>query len=64
MTKSNVQVKLTGKDGNAFAIIGNVSRALKTAGHRDLADEMVTRCMNAESYDQLLQIVMEYVIVN
>ena len=27
-----IQVKLTGTDGNAYAILGTVSRALRTAG--------------------------------
>ena len=33
----NVKVKLTGGDGNAFAVISAVKRALKNAGLKDEA---------------------------
>ena len=39
MAKTNVKVKLVGEDGNAFAILGKVIKALKRAGHADLAKE-------------------------
>ena len=32
MALFNVKVKLVGKDGNAFAILGNIVSALKRAG--------------------------------
>ena len=35
----DVHAQLTGEDGNAFFIIGRVSRALKLAGHRAEAEE-------------------------
>ena len=34
----DVTVELEGVDGNAFAVMGVVSRALKQAGHRDAVD--------------------------
>lgn len=58
-----VVVQLSGRDGNVFAIIGAVSRALKRAGNPDMAVEFQSRACNAQSYDEVLQIVMEYVEV-
>lgn len=60
-TKTDVNVKLVGQDGNVFLIIGKVSKALKKAGFQELADEYLNRTMSADSYDHVLQITMEYV---
>lgn len=56
-------VKLSGEDGNAFAIIGRVKQALKAAGQRDEASEFADKALKANGYDGLLQLVMEYVEV-
>jgi hypothetical protein len=61
--KSTVTVKLSGTDGNAFAIIGAVSKALKKNGANDLAKQFVEESFVAGSYDELLQLVMQYVHV-
>ena len=61
MAKTEVQVKLVGEDGNAFAIIGRVSKALKQAGYRDLASEFTSAAMRQKSYDDLLCLVLDYV---
>ena len=55
------EVQLTGTDGNVFALIGTCSRALKRAGLREQATEMTNRVMSAESYDEALAIMMQYV---
>ena len=60
--KTDVTVKLIGKDGNAFAIMGAVSKALKRAGHADLAKEYFEEATSGD-YDNLLRVTMEYVIV-
>ena len=60
--KTNVKVKLTGGNGNAFAIIGKVSRTLKKAGYIDLAKEFTTEAIKGD-YDHLLRTAMEYVEV-
>lgn len=52
--------RLTGEDGNAFAILGRVSRAMKQAGQGHLVAEM-TRKATAGDYDHLLATVQEYV---
>lgn len=57
-----VQVQLTGEDGNAFAIIGAVSKALKRAGHGEAAAEFQAEAMSGD-YDHLLQTAMDYVDV-
>ena len=51
------KVKLVGEDGNAFSIIGRVSRALKPSG-KDA--EFREKAFAAQSYDALLRLAMEY----
>jgi hypothetical protein len=63
MAKTNVKVKLVGEDGNAFAIMGKVSRALKKAGHQDLVDDYQAEAMSGD-YDNLLRVTMDYVEVS
>ena len=59
----DVEVVLVGEDGNAFSIIGKVSKALKReVGHTE-AEEFRDEAFNAESYDHLLQIVQRTVVV-
>jgi len=62
MAKTNVKVKLVGKDGNAFAILGRVSKALRKAGYPDLAKEFLEEAMSGD-YNHLLQTCMKYVEV-
>ena len=47
-------------DGNIFAVMGAVSRALKDAGQRNKVSEMQNRIMSSSSYDEALRICMEY----
>jgi hypothetical protein len=58
----NVTVKLTGNDGNAFAILGKVQKALKRAGEKDAANDFMQEAMSGD-YDHLLQTAMKYVSV-
>ncbi|HOW73291.1 MAG TPA: hypothetical protein PKY77_22050 [Phycisphaerae bacterium] len=58
---AKVKCKLVGEDGNAFAIIGRVSKALKRAGMKDQAKEYVEKAMASPSYDALLALTLEYV---
>ena len=53
-------VQLLGHDGNVFSIIGRVSKALKRANMEKEAKEFTEKAMNAESYDGVLQLAMEY----
>lgn len=56
-----IEVKLVGEDGNAFAIVGRVTNALKKNGVP--ADEIKKFTDEAFSgpYDNLLQAVMRWV---
>ncbi len=56
-----VKVKIVGEDGNIFFIMARASKALKNAGHDDLAKEMRNRVMESHSYDLALQAIFEYV---
>lgn len=56
-----VVVKLVGEDGNAFAILGPVRRALKRAGMQPKAEEYLARA-TAGDYDHLLAVTLEYVV--
>lgn len=59
----DVHVQLSGEDGNAFAIIGRVTKALKRAGHKDAATEFANEAMRQPSYDHLLRLAMKTVDV-
>ncbi len=60
--KTDIHVRLVGEDGNAFAILGRVSKALREAGREDLADEYLTEARTGD-YDHLLQVTMQFVEV-
>ena len=54
------KVKLTGKDGNAFAILGLVEGRLKQAKvPKSVIDEFIKEAMSGD-YNHLLQIAMKY----
>jgi hypothetical protein len=55
------ECELVGTDGNVFAIIGQVSKALKRDGQRDRAKEWSERAMKCGSYDEVLQLLHDYV---
>lgn len=54
------KVRLTGKDGNVFNLIGICSRALKEVGQMKERSEMLGRAMSAKSYNEALAILGEY----
>lgn len=55
--------RLVGTDGNVFAIIGTVRRALRRAGMDGRATEFVQRAFASRSYDEVLGLCHEYVDV-
>lgn len=62
-TKFNVKVKLSGNDGNAFAIMGAVQSALSKAGAtKEEIAEYFKESM-AGDYDNLLRVAMKWVEV-
>ena len=60
MTHTKVKVKLVGEDGNAFSILGRVSKALKRSGQPEAAAEYMEKA-TAGDHDHLLNVTMEYV---
>lgn len=58
----DVQVQLSGVDGNAFNILGLVTKALRRAGHSDAANEFYTEA-TAGDYSHLLLTAFLYVDV-
>lgn len=63
MMQTDVQVQLSGTDGNVFAIIGRVKQALERAGHREEAKAFTAAAFRAESYDAVLVLCMQTVEV-
>lgn len=55
-------VRLIGEDGNAFAILGRVRRAISRSNHPELADDFVQEA-TAGDYDHLLATCLRYVTV-
>lgn len=51
----DVHVKLVGRDGNAFAIIGAVHSALRKHVSKEAADAYQREAMLSTSYDALLR---------
>ena len=61
--KEKPTVKLTGADGNAFAIMGRVREALHKAGaDKEYVDQYLKEAMFGD-YDNLLCVTMDYVHV-
>ena len=58
-----VEVQLTGNDGNAFAVMGAVSKALKSSGvDKSEVDQYMAEAMSGD-YENLLQTTMRWVSV-
>ena len=59
----NVRVQLVGQDGNAFAILGRVKRAMLEAGvSAEEQEKFLDEAMSGD-YSHLLQVVMTWVDV-
>ena len=56
------KVELVGRDGNAFAILGRVQKALRRAGFRDEAEQFYEEASSGD-YDHLLATCHRYVDV-
>jgi hypothetical protein len=70
MTKGNamkypeIQVQLSGNDGNAYAILGAVTNALKKAGVEKAERDAFLNEATQGDYDHLLRTAMRWVEVN
>jgi len=63
MAKHDITVNLVGEDGNAFAILANVQKALRKNGvSKDERDQYLSEAM-AGDYDNLLRVTMDWVNV-
>lgn len=60
----NIEVDLVGQDGNAFAIMGAVSRALRRAGVSKEEIDIYLKESRSGDYDHLLQTAMNWVEVS
>ena len=54
-------MRLEGRDGNIFSILGRAARLLKGAGQKDQTEEMFRRVTSSGSYGEALHIISEYV---
>lgn len=63
VAKYDIEVELVGGDGNAFMIIGRVTKAIRREVSAEAADEFTQEATSCESYDDLLQLVMRTVEV-
>jgi len=60
----DVKVKLVGRDGNAFAIMGAVTAAMRKGGcSKEQIDEYTAAAMSGD-YDNLLRVSSETVTVS
>lgn len=59
----NITVKLIGEDGNAFAIMARVRRALADGVSYEAAQEYIECATNAGSYDEFLVVTRQTVNV-
>ena len=64
MDNTGVKVKLTGSNGNVFAVISKVVSALNKAGYADVANKFKAEAFVSKSYDAVLQLCMKYVDVS
>lgn len=57
----DIEVRLVGEDGNAYAIIARVSSALRRSGHKkNMIDEFIREATSGD-YDNLLRTCMRWV---
>ena len=59
--KMKPKCKLVGLDSNTFVLIGAAQRALKDAGMKAEAKEMVARVFKAHGHDEALAVILAYV---
>lgn len=60
----HIQVQLTGNDGNAFMIIGNVAAAIRKVEGAEAANAYADEAMQMGSYDDFLAFTMNTVTCN
>ena len=63
MKYPNIEVQLTGNDGNAYAIMSAVSKALKSNGVSKTEIDQYNKESMSGDYDNLLSVAMDWVNV-
>jgi len=63
MPKYNIEVQLIGNDGNAFAVMAQVTRALRNAGATPEELAQYQQESMSGDYDNLLRVAMDWVEV-
>ncbi len=61
MTTFNKPTVSTNVNGNVFAIIAHVRKALQKSNQHERAEEFAERALNAQSYDEVIQLTFEYI---
>ncbi|MFW6008148.1 MAG: hypothetical protein ACOCP8_02680 [archaeon] len=59
----NIEVELSGQDGNAYMIIGRVSKALRTNGVEEDQIKQFREEATSGNYDNLIQVCNKWVSV-
>ena len=59
--EKKIKVRLSGTDGNVFALGSKVSQALKRAGQLEKAREFQVKLFGCHSYGEALCLMSEYV---
>ena len=62
-TNAKPRCKLTGTDGNIFALGARAGETLRRYGKENKVEEMQHRICQSKSYDEALQVITEYVDV-
>ena len=60
---TNIHLKLTGEDGNAFSILGRAKQALRRARRSDLWEQFNKEATSGD-YTNLLATCMKYFVVD
>jgi len=55
------EAKLIGANGNIFNLLSIATLTLKRCGQKEKADELSKKVRKAESYDEAIGIILEYV---
>jgi hypothetical protein len=63
MPKYEVEVQLSGNDGNAYAIMSSVKKALTKAGATPAEIDQYLKDSMSGDYDNLLRVAMDWVEV-
>ncbi len=56
--------KITGTDGNIFALLGRITSTLKKAGQASKVEEVTQKVFACNSYEQALGVFEDYVEVH